>query len=337
MGHNALIQRMRLELVDHCLRKFAKPMNIDQIAAYCNGKLEKPVSARQYKYDIDRLQEEYGIDVDVTTIGGKKCYTYSDHDFSIKDGNAIGQAELNALSKITTYLSDFAGLGADAGLNDVTDEIGRIMGYDSHDNAVISFEKAALVGHAPKSIGAVFAELFRAIVQHQALNVTYTVVRRGDREWTVHPQFLKQYNQRWYLMAIRHGAKADEISNLALDRIKLVSTNNAVKYVKSGIDFADYFADVVGVTKPKGTKPQEVILSIDRGEYSYIESKPIHPSQDELFDSDDSHVRISLYVYDNYELRSKILSLGSKATVVEPQSLRDKLKQELLKTLDNYK
>ena len=45
---------------------------------------------------------------------------------------------------------------------------------------------------------------------------------------------------------------------------------------------------------------------------------------------------VTLYVYDNFELRSKILSYGSKVTVMEPKSLRDKLVHDLKKSLENY-
>ncbi len=53
-------------------------------------------------------------------------------------------------------------------------------------------------------------------------------------------------------------------------------------------------------------------------------------------DTDEEYSYVSLYVYDNYELRSKILSYGSKVTVMEPKSLRDKIAHELKKSLSNY-
>ena len=117
-----------------------------------------------------------------------------------------------------------------------------------------------------------------------------------------------------------------------------MEANQHIPYKECGIDFSDFFEDVVGVTKPDGAEPIEVKLRIDRGEYPYTESKPIHTSQEELFESDGDkdYVYVSLYVYDNFELRSKILSYGSKVTVMEPQSLRDKLAHDLKKSLENY-
>lgn len=337
MGHDALRQQKRLEVVDECLRKFAKPMNIDQIAAYCNDKLHVRTSSRQYKYDIDKIEDTFDVRIRVQTIAGKKCYTYEDTGFSIRDNdNGVGAMEMFDLDKIWNYLGRFSGLGTDAGLNEVTDEIGRILGYDKNDNAVISFEKTDLVCYGKEKVDETFNRLFKAIVQRQTIDVRYVVPERGKREWIVFPQFLKQYNQRWYLIATKHRDKEQKIVNMALDRIVKMEENHNIPYVKSGIDFAEYFENIVGVTKPDGSEPQEIILQVEKGEYPYLQSKPIHPSQDELVEEYENYVRISLYVHDNYELRSKILSYGSKVTVIEPQSLRDKLQAELQKSLANY-
>ena len=125
---------------------------------------------------------------------------------------------------------------------------------------------------------------------------------------------------------------------MALDRILKMEPNQHIPYKECGIDFGGYFENVVGITKPDGAEPIWVKLRIDKGEYPYIESKPIHTSQDELeeSDTDEKYSYISLYVLDNYELRSKILSYGSKVTVMEPKSLRDKIVHELKKSLENY-
>ena len=339
MGHNATKQQKRLELVDQCLRNFVKPKNIDEIAQYCNYELNTKTSTRQYRYDIEKIEELYNVKILVEKISGKKCYRYSDTGFSITNVDVPSRYEQNRLQEIRDYLVNFVGLGFDAGLGEVSDEIDRILGYDKDDNAVVSFEKIDLVCHGEEKVDAKFNKLFKAIIQKQTLNIKYIVPGRGTREWIIYPQFLKQYNQRWYLIATKHREEDNKLFNLALDRIEAIEPNNNIPYLKCDVDFADYFNDVIGVTKPEGSEPQEIILQVEKGEYPYIESKPIHPSQDELFDSPDgdNYVRISLYVHDNYELRREILSYGSKVTVISPQSLRDKIADELKKSLANYK
>lgn len=329
----------RLELIDECLRKFEKPMNIPQIAKYCNQRLDKDFKERMYRYDIEKIEEQYHVGIRVEVINGYKCYTYQDESFSIKGDTAVNGVDLLNLRKIKEALGDFLGLGLDTSLTSMTDEIDKFLGYGENSQPVISFEKVILKSHGKLKPSKMLEPLLKAIIQNQTYDIKYEVAGRGKREWTIFPQFLKQYNQRWYLIATKHRDEVEgKIYNLALDRILCMEPNQHIPYKNTGIDFADYFEDVVGVTKPDRAKPIAVKLRVDRGEFPYIESKPIHASQDYLFESDDDkdYVYLSLYVYDNYELRSKLLSYGSKVTVLEPKSLRDKMAHDLRKSLDNY-
>ncbi len=339
MGKDIIAYQKRLELVDECLRKFDHPMNIKQIKKYCDDRLNVDITDRMYRIDIKNIERKYNVKIHVDVINGFECYTYKDEDFSIKGETAVSSVDRFNLHKIRKTLGDFLGLGLDTSLTAMTDEIDKFLGYDKNSQPVISFEKVILESCGKLKPNEILEPLLKAIIQHQTYNIEYMVPGRGKREWTVFPQFLKQYNQRWYLIATRHrDAEENKVYNLALDRILKMEPNQHIPYKESGIDFADYFENVVGITKPDGAEPIEVKLRIDKGEYPYIESKPIHPSQDELLesDTDEKYAYVSLYVYNNYELRSKILSYGSKVTVMEPKSLRDKIAHELKKSLSNY-
>lgn len=339
MGKNIIKYQKRLKLIDECLRRFDHPMNIKEIQKYCNQRLNSEFRERTYRYDLDKIEEENDISYRVTIINGFRCFTYADESFSLFEDAAVNQVDLCNFRKIKDALTDFLGLGLESSLTTMTDEINKFLGYDELQRPVISFEKVVLESHGKVKPHDMLEPLLKAIIQHQTMNIIYEIPGRGKREWTVFPQFLKQYNQRWYLIATKHRDKVEgKLYNLALDRILKMEANQHIPYKECGVDFSNYFEDVVGVTKPDGAEPIEVKLRIDRGEYPYIDSKPIHASQEELFESDGDkdYVYVSLYVYDNYELRSKILSYGSKVTVMEPKSLRDKLAHDLKKSLENY-
>lgn len=339
MGKNIIKYQKRLKLIDECLRRFDHPMNIKEIQKYCNQRQNSEFRERTYRYDLDKIEEENDISYRVTIINGFRCFTYADESFSLFEDAAVNQVDLCNFRKIKDALTDFLGLGLESSLTTMTDEINKFLGYDELQRPVISFEKVVLESHGKVKPHDMLEPLLKAIIQHQTMNIIYEIPGRGKREWTVFPQFLKQYNQRWYLIATKHRDKVEgKLYNLALDRILKMEANQHIPYKECGVDFSDYFEDVVGVTKPDGAEPIEVKLRIDRGEYPYIDSKPIHASQEELFESDGDkdYVYVSLYVYDNYELRSKILSYGSKVTVMEPKSLRDKLAHDLKKSLENY-
>lgn len=341
MAKSYIVRQKRFELVDECLRKDAHPMTIKEIWKYCNQRLPEDFTVHTYRDDLKHIDENLGVKINKKQVrDGFHCFKYQDPGSSIIMGNsAANQVVLCNLNKIKKGLADFLGLDLDSTLTTITDELNKFLGYDENDGTGIEFEKILLKSHGKVKPRKLLEPLLKAIIQHQTLDIKYEVPGRGKREWTIFPQFLKQYNQRWYLIATKHRDEVEgKLYNLALDRILKMEANQHIHYKECGIDFRAYFKNVVGVTKPDGADPIVVKLRIDRGEYPYIESKPIHASQEELFESDGDkdYVYVSLTVYDNFELRSKILSYGSKVTVMEPKSLKDKLVHDLKKSLENY-
>lgn len=339
MGKSFIKKLERLKYVDECLRKYEHPMNIKDITEYCNKKLREEFCDKTYRNDLKEIQAEKGIDYSVTVNNGFQYFAYADESFSIFGDSVVNQVDLCNFRRIRKSLANFLGLALDSTLTTITDELNKFLGYDENDGAGIDFEKVLLKSRGKVKPHDLLEPLLKAIIQHQTMDIKYEVPGRGKREWTVFPQFLKQYNQRWYLIAIKHRDEVEgKINYLALDRILKMEANQHIPYKECGIDFSVYFKNVVGVTKPDGAEPVLVKLRIERGEYPYIESKPIHASQKVISEDGENkdYVYVSLYVYDNFELRSKILSYGSKVTVMEPKSLRDKLAHDLKKSLENY-
>ena len=69
---------------------------------------------------------------------------------------------------------------------------------------------------------------------------------------------------------------------------------------------------------------------------NYLRSLPLHPSQHEL-KSTDEYAIFSLRVRPTYDFRQKLLSLGSTVEVLQPESLREEMKEEIAMMLKRYK
>ncbi len=107
-----------------------------------------------------------------------------------------------------------------------------------------------------------------------------------------------------------------------------------VPYRETDIDFDDYFADVIGVTKREGQEAEKVLLRFPKNEYPYVATKPWHGSQKKV-DEDERSVTIELDVVINYELEQKILSWGDYVEVLQPQTLRDTIGHRLENAIRN--
>ena len=138
----------------------------------------------------------------------------------------------------------------------------------------------------------------------------------------VHPQILKEYNLRWFLVGLTENKDGVlQTSVFALDRMGLeIIECNDVQYINSNIDYNEYFKDVVGISVPRNTGVEDVKICVtDQEALEYIRSKPIHPSQEIVGSIVTYHLKL------NYEFETKLLEFSDRAIVLSPIILKDRI------------
>ena len=165
----------------------------------------------------------------------------------------------------------------------------------------------------------------------QVLNIRYKSFKKNKPvTCEIHPYYLKQYNNRWFLFG--WNTEFGAITNFALDRIEAVSPMlGEYKPKPEELDFDEYFDDIVGVTIPKDRHIEHIVMRVAPDRYPYIKNKPLHPSQHNY----DKEYRISIDVIPNNELIALLLSFGSQLEVLEPQSVRNMMREHI-KTLNKF-
>jgi len=89
------------------------------------------------------------------------------------------------------------------------------------------------------------------------------------------------------------------------------------------------------VSKPIDSELEEVVLHFNQLTGRYMENKSIHETQKHKWlDANTFEVKIKVIL--NYELERLILSYGESVRVVEPQILKEKIRERLFKGLGNY-
>ena len=184
--------------------------------------------------------------------------------------------------------------------------------------------------------------LYKAISNKQVLRFDYQ--RFGQEPFTLifHPQFLKEYNGRWFVFgdADREPYQA---YNVPLDRIvSEVSEVNDVEYISAPKGFyQEFFNNIIGVTHEKGANIEDVVIRT-KTEYQHglLLTKPLHHSQEEVlsFGEHDGqwYGEVRLTIEPNRELRGRILLYGENLEVISPQSLREQIKEILKKQMEQY-
>lgn len=123
--------------------------------------------------------------------------------------------------------------------------------------------------------------------------------------------------------------------NLALDRIEGLSPSN-VSYIKyKQDDIKDYFKDVIGVSVNPNGEPENVMLFVDRTNAPYVITKPLHHSQ-QVIETTDNGIVISLKVQLNFELEKEILGFGDAVRVIKPETLKRRIRERLAHAVDLY-
>jgi len=150
----------------------------------------------------------------------------------------------------------------------------------------------------------------------------------------LHPYYLKQYNNRWFLFGY-NPANGIYTWNLALDRI-LTLIEVKGKYQKNNqIDWAEYFDDIIGVTMPDNGIVENITLHFYCKTGKYMETKPLHGSQKSKW-VDDNTLEVNLQLIINYEVERLILSYADSVKVIKPQKLAGLIKSRLKEAYSLY-
>ena len=313
---------LRYQVLNKCFRSRYREYTIDDLVDECNKalrRIDKPdVSKRTIQNDINILEADYGIVLDDKLKQGKKrLYRYVDTNYSIPLFR-INDEERHKLHDAIRVLENFEGEPMYDWARTLLMQIeGGLFSEES--TPVVSFQSNPDL----KGIHH-FTGLLKAITTKRVLRLRYTPFGKDTMTARIYPYHLKQYNDRWYLIAQAIGF--DGYSNYALDRLEEFE-EIAIPYKEPEIDFSDYFDDVVGVTIPE-CDAEDIIIKVYKASMSFVLTKPIHLSQ-RIIKKSDEYTVISINVKPNYELDSKILSFGSNIEVLSPVAYRSHLSEKI--------
>ena len=327
---------IRYQTLDKCFRDRFHRYYIEDLIDKCEEALLYyngigGVSRRQIFEDIKFMESDTGWSIPLERIkdGKKVYYRYYDSQFTINE-QPLTDEEIRQLQTVIITLGRFRGLPSNEWVEEVISNLEWRFHLKGQTEDIIGFEQN------PHLRGLHWLSMIiDAAFNHQALDVVYRTYKEDSRErlQTVHPYYVRQYNNRWFLLAL--DDEHQYISILGLDSILSLKVNESVPFVKNtDIDFSHYFDDVMGVTIPKDEVKKEcIILRFTKKQFPYVVSKPLHHSQQIL---DEDECILCIEVRPTYELQGQILSFGSDVEVLSPDSYREEIRGILENTLNKY-
>lgn len=158
-----------------------------------------------------------------------------------------------------------------------------------------------------------------------SLQISFLYLKFGDEtpsERVLEPYAIKECRGRWY--AIGQIAGKNDLRTFGLDRIvSLAVTNNHFKKDKN-IDITERFKYSYGIYSSNEYPIEDIILSFDAGDGSYLKSLPLHHSQEIIKDTKDEFIiRLRLKITPDFVM--EIISRSWSLKVISPLSLQEQV------------
>ncbi len=182
----------------------------------------------------------------------------------------------------------------------------------------------------PGMKGAIKA-LSEATARKRRVEILYCAVSTGqETKRKVDPYQLWVMNGGFYLIGFCHVRHA--IRTFAMDRIKGFSVLNETFHFPKNFNLEEYLQTAFHVMRGE---PQKIKVRFSPEVSHIVRERIWHPTQ-EIREMSGGELEISLEVPINYEIISWILGFGSAAEVLQPGSLRTRIRDELRKAEANY-
>ncbi len=307
----------RIRTIDKCLQNNLRKWTLEDLRRACSKYLieendrQSEVAVRTTQKDLEHMRNgKFGYDAPIE-VYERKYYRYTDPNFTIYD-QPIGKEEMSILREAMDVLVQFKSFSLfdeyQGVLKKLEDKIFREQGA----KPIVHLESN------PHLKGLEFLDtLYHGILNRLVLRINYQPFNQNSpSEWVFHPLLLKEYNNRWF--CIGHLDQDERIANLAIDRIQKIEPDFTVDYEDFDFDGEQYFKHVIGVSVNPAFPPKDVYISADANSAPYIETKPLHASQELVERFEDGSCRFKLFIQPNYEFKSRIRSFGEGVAIERP-------------------
>lgn len=165
--------------------------------------------------------------------------------------------------------------------------------------------------------------LLMAAKKRETVSFSYKLVRHGNKEakYEVEPYFLKENQQRWYLIGKTDG----KIKLFGLDRISDLEFTGVTYKYDSSISASDMFDDSYGIWNAPEIPVEKIELRFSQLDGEFLKGVPLHHSQRILVDNE-NEFRIELNLRITNDFVMALLSRANSLEVISPLHLRERIK-----------
>lgn len=291
---------------------------------------ELEVSRRTILRDIDELKIYYNAPIEYDRF--KKGYYYSDNTYFVKN-MMLTESEVFAVTGILPLMERYNNTPLKKTISKVYETLSQMLPNQVEVQTSFMNDVEFIADPIPVIDDEIFNSVFKATKLHQIMTFDYRPI--SATEYKPHELYpYKIYSQKgdWYVLGF--SPKRNNYSTFTLARMKNITLGQNFK-----ID-PDYSKKIhidpnFGIWNNENP-PEKIELLFDKSVNTYILERTWHKNQ-ECHQNEDGSVYLSFTSNQDQETLFWVLKFGSKVKVLNPQSLKEKVTEELKKALENYK
>ena len=263
------------------------------------------VPSRKTVYNwIQKIQEEYGIGIQVVPAGQYSYYQVS----SRPGGDSIRKWLLGTISVQNKLISN------------------------------MSIRDRILLEDVPSS-GECLDTVLDAVKQNRLISFDYEDYWEDPLTVTMQPYFVKLYRQHWKVIGPLEDGKIEGIRSYALDTDRMQNLRVLDEKFIYPEDFSpeDFMADCIGISTfpTKASKPKDVIILAWEKVNLYLKHTPLHRSQRILYDCpEDGYTIFSYRLYPTEDFFQEVCRYGNNMEVLYPNDVRAEM-IKIIKGMDD--
>ncbi len=325
----------RYLIIDRCLRTDA-PENrtVKKFTENCYLELGEKISERTIQLDIKNINSIHGdVIIRKKMPNGTNYYSYKEKNFSILN-SPLSEKQKLYLKEIADALKAFKGLPKMEWIESSIANLNASIENEPGKNEIFSIENNP---HLKKFD--LLNPLAESIKNQRVINVTiHPIEREFDKQKDIHilhPQHLKQFNRRWYLIAFNERDNHEKLWTFAIDEIEKLSINSSIPYYSQPQNWDNYFNQFIGVTNFKENTIETIHLKIHGAKVcGLLHNNPIHPSQESNWKKGEETMEIKLRIKENWELMNFLRRYAGNIEILSPISLKNKYTELLQKGIE---
>ena len=166
--------------------------------------------------------------------------------------------------------------------------------------------------------------IIKAIKTCKKVRMGYQKFGDHPYEKVVSPYALRLYHQRWYIVA--HNGKW--IATYSLDRMTSLSLSDETFTMPDDFSPKAFFAEYFGIMVDRSAPLEHVVIRAYHAAPNYLRTLPLHHTQREVNVTDD-YVDFAIDIHTTWDFVRQLLRYGSAVEVLQPEVLREMMKEEI--------